>query len=413
MDRQRAETLDAHDPLAPVRSEFAIPGDRPIYMDGNSLGRPPEAAVQSVHQAVTEWSTRLVGGWEDWIDLPSQVGDRLGRLVGAGPGQVLVCDSTTVNLYKLAVAALSARPERRTIVGSATDFPTDRYVLEGVAHALDRRLCLLDAPDDDPDALEAQLDEAVDGDTALVCLSHVHYRSSARLDGASVTGLAHERGALVLWDLAHSAGAVPVDLDGWQADMAVGCTYKYLNGGPGAPGWLYVRGERQSDLRQPIWGWFGRADQFAMGEGYVPAPGVVSHMTGTPGVVALKTVDASLELVERVGVDALWAKSQGLTALILDRVTEELLPLGVSVATPLAPERRGAHVTVSHPDAWAWCRTLIDRNLVVPDFRAPDHVRLGPAPLYTRYVDCFDAVTLMAETLRAGLDPPPGALRVT
>lgn len=413
MNRQTAERMDREDPLSGLREEFATAADRPIYMDGNSLGRPPKAAVEAIRSAVAEWSERLVDGWEDWIDLPARVGDRLGLLVGAAPGQVLVCDSTTVNLYKLGVAALAARPGRGTIVGSATDFPTDRYVLEGLAEMSDRRLRLVDTPDDDPAALEAELDEVVDEDTALVCLSHVHYRSAARVDGGAITALAHSRGALVLWDLAHSAGSVPVDLDGWEADMAVGCSYKYLNAGPGAPGWLYVRRHLQDEIRQPIWGWFGRAEQFQMGKGYLPAPGVVSHMTGTPGVIALRSLDASLRLMERVGIEALWAKSERMTALLLDLIADELGPLGARAATPGDPARRGAHVTVSHPDARNWCRTLIDRKLVVPDFRPPDRLRLGPAPLYTRYVDCFDAVHLMAETLRGGLDRDGGMTRVT
>ena len=413
MDRRTAEHWDEDDPLAPMRAEFDIPDDRPIYMDGNSLGRPPRATVAAIQAATAEWAGRLVGGWEDWVDLPSRVGDRLGRLIGAGPGQVLVCDSTTVNLYKLAFAALAARPDRGGIVGMAGDFPTDRYVLEGLAAAAGRRLHLLDAADDDPAALEAQLDDAVGDDTALVSLSHVHYRSPARLDGAVVTALAHERGALMLWDLAHSAGSVPVDLDGWEADLAVGCSYKYLNGGPGAPGWLYVRQQLQDELRQPIWGWFGQADQFAMGPRYSPATGIGSHLTGTPGVIALMAVDASLGVIERAGIGALWAKSQRMTAMLTELVGAGLVPLGAAVATPADPDRRGAHVSVSHPDAWAWCRTLIDRGLVVPDFRAPDCVRLGPAPLYTRYVDCFDAVALMADAFRAGLDRPGGRARVT
>lgn len=399
--------------MAALRAEFDISDVGPIYLDGNSLGRPPRSTVAAIVAAAAEWADRLVGGWEDWIDLPAQVGDRLGRLIGAGPGQVLVCDSTTVNLYKLAAAALAARPERRTIVASGTDFPTDRYVLEGLAEQSGRRLHLIDSSDDDPEALEERLTDVVGPDTALVSLSHVHYRSGARLDGAAVTALAHDRGALMLWDLAHSAGSVPVDLDGWGADLAVGCSYKYLNGGPGAPGWLYVRRGVQGGLRQPVWGWFGRADQFSMGEGYVPAEGAASYLTGTPGVIGLRAVDASVQMIERAGVDALWAKSQRLTTMLVGLVADDLLPLGARLASPADPTRRGAHVAVCHPDAWAWCRALIDQRLVVPDFRGPDRIRLGPAPLYTRYVDCFDAVKAMSEVYNRGLGSPPRQARVT
>ncbi len=418
MDRATAEEMDRHDPLAPFRRRFGVGDDGPIYMDGNSLGRPPLEVTAAVTAGLSDWRDRLVAGWEDWIDLPAAVGDRLGRLLGAAAGQVLVCDSTTVNLYKLAAAALAAGDDRREIVGDAADFPTDRYVLEGLAAATGRRLHLVDtgpAPEvagDDASAAEA-LAGAIGDETALVCLSHVNYRSGARLDVAGLTERAHARGALVLWDLAHSAGAVPVELDRWGVDLAVGCTYKYLNSGPGAPGFLYVRRDLHERLRQPIWGWFGRARQFEMGEGYEPAPGIASYLTGTPGVLGLLAVDASLRLVEEAGIAALWAKSEQLTAMLVELVDEKLVPLGARLATPRRPGSRGAHVSVAHPDAWAWCRTLIERGLVVPDFRTPDVVRLGPAPLYTRYVDCYDAVERMASVLASGLDVVAAPGRVT
>lgn len=417
VDRAAAEEMDRSDPLADFRHRFDPGGDRtgatPVYMDGNSLGRPPREVFEALGAGVQEWAERLVGGWDSWIDLPAAVGDRLGALIGAGPGQVLVCDSTTVNLYKLAAGALDARPDRPTIVGDASDFPTDRYVLEGLAAAAGRRLRLVEDPGGDLAARSAALSEAIDADTALVCLSHVHYRSGARLDAAALTGVAHERGALVLWDLAHSAGSVPVELDRWDVDLAVGCTYKYLNAGPGAPGFLYVNRRLQDRLRQPIWGWFGRAKQFEMAAGYQPAAGITSYLTGTPGVLGLMAVDASLRVIAEAGPGALWAKSERLTAMLVALVDHRLAPLGAALATPRRPEQRGAHVSVAHPEAWAWCRTLIDRGLVIPDFRTPDVIRLGPAPLYTRFVDCFDAIGHMASVLTAGLDPAPAARRVT
>ncbi|HET9078537.1 MAG TPA: kynureninase [Acidimicrobiales bacterium] len=414
MNRSAAEDMDRRDPLAPMRDRFAIDADGPIYMDGNSLGRPPKAVLEAVTGGLADWAGRLVGGWEDWIDLPAAVGDRLGRLLGAGPGQVLVCDSTTVNIYKLASAALAARPGRPVIVGDAADFPTDRYVLEGLAASTGRRLHLLGPGTDDETGAGAEaICAAIDDRCALVCLSHVNYRSGARLDVAAITERAHAHGALVLWDLAHSAGSVPVELDRWGVDLAAGCTYKYLNSGPGAPGFLYVRRDLQADLRQPIWGWFGRARQFEMAAGYEPAAGPASFLTGTPGVLGLLAVDASLQVMEDAGIDALWAKSQQMTRLLVDLADDRLAPLGGRVVTPRDPDRRGAHVSVAHPRAWAWCRTLIDRHLVVPDFRTPDVVRLGPAPIYTRYVDCYDAVELMAGLLAGGLDPVTGSRRVT
>ena len=412
MDRSAAEEMDRRDSLASFRGRFAIGDGEPIYMDGNSLGRPPTEVTDAVISGLADWRSRLVSGWEDWIELPAAVGDRLGRILGAAEGQTLVCDSTTVNLYKLASAALGARDDRSVIVGDSADFPTDRYVLEGLAQATGRELRLVRAGSDTDDRTEA-LSEAIADNTALVCLSHVNYRSGARLDVRRLTEVAHANGALVLWDLAHSAGAVPVDLDGWGVDLAVGCTYKYLNSGPGSPGFLYVRRELQDRLRQPIWGWFGRAGQFEMGPGYEPAPGVASYMTGTPGILGLLAVDSSLKVVEEAGVEALWAKSQQLTSMLIELIDAELVPLGAALATPRAPESRGAHVSVSHPEAWAWCRTLVQRGLVVPDFRTPDVIRLGPAPLYTRYVDCYDAVRRMAETLTGDFDVVAAPGRVT
>ena len=416
MDRATAAEMDRVDPLAPFRSPFDIDDAGPVYMDGNSLGRPPRSVLDALRAGAEEWARRLVGGWESWIDLPAAVGDRLGSLLGAGPGQVLVCDSTTVNLYKLAAAALAARPGRDVIVGDGADFPTDRYVLEGLAAATGRSLVLVpggENGDEDVDARRQAIEAAIDDRCALVCLSHVNFRSGARMDGAALTATAHDRGALVLWDLAHSAGSVPVALDRWDADMAVGCTYKYLNAGPGAPGFLYVNRRLQDRLRQPIWGWFGRARQFDMAPGYEPAAGATSFLTGTPPVLGLLAVDASVALMAEAGLDRLWDKSQKLTAMLVELVEEQLVPLGARLASPRRPAQRGAHVSVAHPRAWPWCRTLVDRGLVVPDFRTPDVIRLGPAPLYTRYTDCFDAVERMAATMAAGLDPVPDDPRVT
>jgi kynureninase len=415
MQRRAAETLDRADALAPARELFAgpdgWPDGGPIYLDGNSLGRPPTAVIDAIEEGIGQWRDELVGGWQHWIDLPLAVGDRLGRIIGAGPGQVAVCDSTTVNLYKLAAAAVGSRPDRPTIISSVAEFPTDRYVLEGIASSAGRELVLLEQTD--PAALEAELAGALDSTTALVCLSHVNYRSGARFDMAAITAAAHEAGALVLWDLSHSAGAVPVELDRSGADLAVGCTYKYLNAGPGAPGYLYVNRSLQSELRQPVWGWFGQADQFDMGPVYRPAPGVGSHLTGTPPVLGLMAVDASLSVIDRFGLEAMWQKSRRLTDMLIELIDTLLAPLGARLATPRPPARRGAHVSVAHPLAWPWCRTLIERRLVVGDFRTPDVIRLGPAPLYTRFVDCYDGVELMAEVLAGGLEDRPERGRVT
>jgi len=410
VDRAAAVTLDLEDPLAPYRRQFNTEG--PIYLDGNSLGRPSASVVERLAEAVRDWSENLGGGWSRWIDLPAAVGDRVGRLIGAGPGQVVVCDSTTVNLYKLAAAALSAQPGRQVILADADDFPTDRYVLQGLAELSGRELRLLHGSAVDGLDTEA-VDAAIDARTALVCLSHVNFRSGARLDLAAITEAAHRRGALVLWDLCHSAGAIPVDLDEARADLAVGCTYKYLNGGPGSPAFAYVRRDLQVRLRQPVWGWFGQQDQFAMGPKYDPTSGMGRFLAGTPPVLGLLAVDAAAQTLESAGVPALWAKSQQFTAMLVDLIRDRLEPLGATLASPTDPGRRGAHVSVAHPRAWPWCKALIDRRMVIGDFRPPDVIRLGPAPLYTRFVDVFDAVQKMTEVLQAGVEEVQDRPRVT
>jgi kynureninase len=392
--------LDRADALAPFRERFAIDDLGPIYMDGNSLGRMSFAAREAIERGVAGWQDRLVAGWTEWIHLPVVVGDRIGELLGAGPGQVLACDSTTINLYKLADAALSARPDRTVIVADANDFPTDRYVLAGLARARGRQLRFIDS---DPVAGVdlAALAGAVDRHTALVALSHVNYRSAARLDLAEAAAIAHGHGALTLWDLSHSVGAVPVELDDAGADLAVGCSYKYLNGGPGAPAWLYVRHDLIPQLRQPVWGWFGHRDQFEMGPAFDPAAGVSRFLTGTPPILGLFAVAAGVDLLLEAGIDRLWAKTQALLSLLETLVREQLLPIGASLASPGDPRRRGAHLSISHREAWPWCQALVERGLVVPDFRRPDVIRLGPAPVYTRFVDVFDAVARMREVLES------------
>jgi kynureninase len=412
VERGDAVALDLTDPVAAFRDRFSVVTDGPIYMDGNSLGRPPAGIGEALAAGVGAWRSELVSGWEEWIDLPGRVGDRLGRLIGAAAGQVLVCDSTTVNLYKLAAAALRSRPGRREIVTEQSDFPTDRYVIEGLAASEGRVVRAVGPAGSDAGAVERDIAAAIGPDTALVCLSHVHYRTGLRLDMARLTARAHDEGALILWDLAHSAGACPVELDAGGVDLAVGCTYKYLNGGPGAPGFLYVGAALQEELVQPIWGWFGQAEQFAMGEGYRPAGGVARFLTGTPGILGLIAVDSAIAVSEQAGIAALWAKSVGLTSLLIERAEERLVPLGARIVTPALPDHRGAHVAVAHPRAWAWCRALIESGRVIGDFRSPDVVRLGPAPLYTRYTECFDAIEAMAETLGSAPDNPP-ARRVT
>jgi kynureninase len=404
--------LDRADPLAGFRDRFeAGDGDR-IYVDGNSLGRLSTDARQAMEETVNEWSRRLVTGWHDWIDLPQAVGDLLGQAaLGAGRGQVLACDSTTVNLYKLAGAVLAARPG--AVVADADDFPTDRHVLEGLATARDRELRMLRS-----DAVAGPQAEAVAAaaeGAALVVLSHVNYRSGALADMRAITRAAQAAGALVLWDLCHSAGAVMVELDAAGADLAIGCTYKYLNAGPGSPGFLYVAHRHQDELRSPIQGWFSQADQFAMGQGYQPVAGIGRFMAGTPPVIGLAAVQAGAALLDAAGIAAVQVKAAALTALAVELHDRRLEPFGFTLGTPRDPARRGAHVSLRHPDAWRICRALIEHQNVVPDFRHPDSIRFGFPPVYTRFVDVWDAFDRLVALLEAGthLRMPAAAARVT
>jgi kynureninase len=313
---------------------------------------------------------------------------------------VVVSDSTTVNLYKLAAAALDARPGRRVIVTDDDNFPTDLYVLQGLARQ--RGLDLRVVPADPDEGLDLPtLAAALDDDVALVSLSHVAYRSGALTDLTAVTELVHDAGALVLWDLSHSAGSVPVPLTDSGADLAVGCTYKYLNGGPGAPAFLYVRAELQAALRQPIWGWFGQADQFGMGAEYVPVDGIERFCVGTPPVLATYAVDEGVRTVADAGIGAIRAKGVALTSYLIELADAVLAEHGFRVASPRAAGRRGAHVSLAHPQAWQVCQALIATG-VVPDFRTPDRLRLGPAPLYTSFTDVWDGIEAIRRIVAAG-----------
>jgi kynureninase len=416
-DRARAEQLDRDDPLAAFRDRFVIDDPELIYLDGNSLGRLPRRSLERLRTVVEdEWGRRLVRAWnEGWMDLPARAGDLLGRhLLGAAPGQVVVSDSTSVNLYKLAVAALDARPGRTVIVSDAANFPTDRYVLEGLAAARGLRLELAGFDELRGPTAEA-LAPLVDERTALVSLSHVDYRSGALADMAAINGVAHRAGALTLWDLCHSAGAVPVELDASGADLAVGCTYKYLNAGPGAPAFLYVRREHLERLRQPIWGWFGQRDQFVMGPGYDPAPGVSRFVVGTPFVPGVALVEEGAALLAEAGIQRLRAKGVALTELLVALHDAWLAPLGFELASPRDAAARGSHVALVHPEAYRVCRALISTAQVIPDFRAPDRIRLGPAPITTRFTDVWDAMDRLRRVVRDGihLTVDPTRARVT
>ena len=399
IDRSHAEALDAADPLARFRDRFVIADPDRIYLDGNSLGRLSTDVRDAIAAVVADWGDRVVEGWQDWIELPRRVGDRLASAaLGARPGEVLIADSVTVNLYKLAHAAADHRSG--PIVTDAVNFPTDRYVLEGVARQLGRQYV-------EADSVEASIDAAHSG---VLCLSHVDYRSAELRDMAAITG---STDALVIWDLSHSVGAVEIDLS--AVDLAVGCTYKYLNAGPGAPAFLYVRRELQSSMRSPIQGWFGQRDQFVMAPGYEAADGIERFAAGTPSVVGLAAIDAAIGLVEEAGIASSAEKGRSLTDLAIELADAWLTSIGFSLGSPRDASLRGAHIALRHADAWPIARGLIERAGVVPDFRPPDVLRLGFAPLYTRHVDVWDALDRLRGLVERGEHRAvvAGARRVT
>jgi kynureninase len=400
--RAFAQKLDAEDELAACRDEFVLADPELIYMDGNSLGRLPRRTVERARTVVeTEWGADLIRGWNGgWYQAPTRIGEKIARLVGAGPGQVVVSDSTTVNLFKLTLAALMMRPERDVIVSDTLNFPSDLYVCQGCAHLLgDRHRLRLVSSDDEITMDLPTLFDAIDEHTALVTLSHVVFKSGFLYDAAAVTERAHQAGALVLWDLSHSAGAVPVELDRWGADFAVGCTYKYLNGGPGAPAFLYARHGLQDEALSPIWGWFGQRAPFDLRLDYEPAAGAARFLTGTPPTLSLLALEPALDLHLEVGMERLRRKSVQLTSYLVQLFDTLLAPLGFVLGSPRDAARRGSHVSVRHAEGYRVSRALIEELQVLPDFREPDNIRLGLAPLYTSFVDVWDAVDRLRQVV--------------
>lgn len=400
MKRAEAERMDAEDAIGWLRDHFVFDDPGLIYLDGNSLGRLPKATIAAVNEAMRAgWGSRLVRAWHEWIDVGQRVGDHLGKkLLGAAPGQVAVSDSTSVNLYKLATAALDTRPGRRVILSTSDNFPTDRYILEGLAAARGLELRLLNPGADGGIGVDA-LKAALGLDVALVSLSHVSYLSGAIEDVPAITRAARYAGALVLWDLSHSAGAVPIELDSWGVDLAVGCTYKYLNGGPGAPAFGYIATDLQDQIQQPIWGWMGAADPFAMAERYRPAAGVRRFISGTPPVLAMQPVKDMLDLIDEVGVPAVRAKSIALTEHAIALFDDRLSSLGAVLASSRDPAERGSHVTVDHP-RFAEVTAALWQQGVIPDFRPPDGIRIGLSPLSTSFAELEYGIDAIAQQLR-------------
>jgi kynureninase len=409
-DLDFARELDAHDELASFRAEFVIAEPDLIYLDGNSLGRLPKRTIEFMRHAIEhDWGKRLIRLWNDgWIHAPTELGAKIARLVGAQADEIIVTEATSINLFKLAVAALQARPQRPKIVSDVFNFPSDLYILQGIIDMLGRRhrLELIPSADTltiDPTVINAAINE----ETALVSLTHVAFKSAFMYDMAGVTEQAHRAGALMLWDLSHSAGAVPVDLNGCKVDLAIGCTYKYLNGGPGAPAFLYVRRDLQPQLNQPMWGWFAAKNPFAFDLDFTPADDIARYKVGTPPMLSMKAVEPALDILLAAGIERLRAKSIRQTDYLIFLAEQWLEPLGFTIGTPRQAEIRGSHVSVRHAESYRINRALIEAEppavKVIPDFREPDNIRLGIAPLYNTFTDIYRAVNRLREIVEEGI----------
>jgi kynureninase len=401
LTRVACEALDAADPLAPWRARFALP-EGVIYLDGNSLGPLPRATEALIRDVVRrQWGEDLITSWNrhGWVDLPQRVGAKIAQLIGAAPHEVIVADSTSVNLFKLIAAALALRPGRCAVVSERSNFPTDLYVAQGLRGLLGGRMELRLV---ETEEIEAPLDER----TAVLMLTHVDYRTGRTHDLARLTRAAHEVGALALWDLAHSAGAVPVDLDVAGVDLAVGCGYKYLNGGPGAPAFLFIAERWHEQAGQPITGWFGHARPFAFETAYQPAPGIARFLAGTPPILSLTALEAGVDMLLDVDPREMRQKSIAVTDAFIRLVDERCAGFGFTLASPRAAEERGAQVALRHSEGYPIVQALIARG-VIGDFRAPDLLRFGFAPLYVRLVDVWDAVDALREIMAEGVWDQP------
>ena len=409
--RSHCQALDAQDPLAPLRAQFALP-EGVIYLDGNSLGARPVAALERAQQVIAEeWGNGLIRSWNSagWADLSQRLGNRLAPLIGARDGEVVITDTTSINLFKVLSAALSVQrqraPARKVIVSEASNFPTDLYIAEGLAELLQQgySLRLVNSPD--------ELPQAIDADVAVVMLTHVNYKTGYMYDMQALTALSHECGALSLWDLAHSAGAVPVDLHQAGADYAIGCTYKYLNGGPGSQAFVWVNPALVDLVRQPLSGWFGHTRQFAMESNYAPSAGIARYLCGTQPITSLAMVECGLEIFAQTDMASLRTKSLALTDLFITLVESRCAAHGVTLITPREHARRGSHVSFEHPEGYAVIQALIARG-VIGDYREPRIMRFGFTPLYTRFTEVWDAVEILGEILdNATWDQPQFTVR--
>ena len=401
--RSTAQALDAKDPLSKYRDEFMIADPSLCYLDGNSLGRMPNATVGVVENYLRgEWATKLVSGWTDWIDEAQSVGDLIGRAsLGAAVGQMLCVDTTSVNFYQLCSAAVDARSDRKTVITDTANFPTDRYILEGICKQRGLKLVVIDDDDGEEFISPEMLAAVLNDDVALVSLSVIQYRSGVLHDVAKLTQLARDAGALFVWDASHAVGVVPMQYDRDKVDLAVGCTYKYGNSGPGSPAWLYVSHRVQSELNVPIQGWFAQDDQFAMGQGFDRTTGMRGFQIASPSIIGMRCVTTAFEMIERAGLSAIAQKAAQGTELMLALHDAWLEPLGYSVVTPRDSKRRGGHISVRHPDSQKISEAMRIFGNVIGDFRQPDCIRLAISPLPTSYVEVFDGFERIRDVVAA------------
>ena len=392
----------AQDELASFRDEFVISDPNLIYLDGNSLGRLPKRTIAFMQNAIEhEWGEQLIRSWNDnWIKLPAKIGAKIAKLIGAQPDEVLITDATSINLFKLATAALNAHPNRSKIVSDVFNFPSDLYILQGIIELLGKRHQLYLIPSSDNITIDPEdITSAIDKNTALVSLTHVAFKNAFMYDMESVTEHTHKAGALIIWDLSHSAGAVPVNLNSCNVDMAVGCTYKYLNGGPGSPAFLYVRQDLQKQLGQPIWGWFGSKEPFAFEQDFTHASDISSFKVGTSPILSMKALEPAVDLIIKARIERLRTKSVKQTEYLIYLAEQLLIPLGFEIKSPIQPEMRGSHVSLGHSEAYRINRALIGSPppaiKVIPDFREPDNIRLGVAPIYTTFTEIYKAIDRM------------------
>ena len=406
-DRDYALELDKNDPLAHFKSQFVVTDPEMCYLDGNSLGRIPKATITAINDFMVEWGAEVVTGWGHWVDEAQPTGDLLGQAaLGAGPGQILVCDTTSVNFYQLCLAAVHARPGRKTIITDAANFPTDRYILDGIAKQFGLKLVLIE--NEDPAVAKHErittqvLAPYLNDDVALVTLQVIQYRSGARTDIKSITDQVRAVGGLVVWDASHAVGAIELDLDANGVDLCVGCTYKYGNSGPGSPAWLYVSKKIQKELQVPIQGWFAQDAQFEMGPVFERAQNIRGFQIASPSLMGIRCVKTSFSMIKEAGIDAIAQKAAVGTQMMIDLHDAWLAPLGFELNTSRDPKERGGHISLVHPDAAQICVAMREISNVIPDYRTPNSIRLAISPLPTSYVEVWDGFARMRDLVASG-----------